>query len=703
MEMSIEDKKLMEEAKSATTVINKPRFNKEFTDMRITNVGYGKDEYKTSKPNIVKRDGVLNEIVNIANAMETAIGHTIGPYADDTLIQSFSDKSVPIFDTHDGYTILLNMGYTQAIPQAIFKMLRETSMYMQEKIGDSTSSGIPIQNTLLKSYIEIFNDNTKDGEWKFSPVGLKNISELCAKYIVRGIDQNPKYQVVFPKLTKEHPEYTEDEKKMIMSWLFKVATISANNDPVTADKIVKLFENKLDGRGHVYSDISKTEEEYVEETNAYKVYHGLLDHKKMANQTDGLTCEFENPLIAVFDGRIRPTDLEGLKKIVETAAFGFKRPIVICAEDYDVVIGKYFLDCLQGLAYNEDGQEFSDPKRNLSAKPKKIELAAIHLRNREVLEQMYFDDTCLMTNATPFSTDLTKITDLPDDMPSRMEATKGFFGTCEKVSMGYLESFFIGCKPNKERYDKVVEELNEKIHKLRHVKFHVTNYNQDDIQQRLDRLDGKTTFYYCGGRSDPAKYSRKLVVDDAIAAISAAIRDGGVSIGGNMAISHYINHNMDEITESVLNEIAETRINITAGENADYIKDVIYAVLNSIQYSFGQAYRYALYNMWRKSERAFDKWNECVEHETPSIYNIMSNDIEEFNSSDVEKSTTIMVPRNTDAYLLNIVIERVTSLINIGNMVTVVSPGLDLEAIQIEQMKNGSIFAANNPVNRVAH
>ena len=144
MEMSIEDKKLMEEAKSATTVINKPRFNKEFTDMRITNVGYGKDEYKTSKPNIVKRDGVLNEIVNIANAMETAIGHTIGPYADDTLIQSFSDKSVPIFDTHDGYTILLNMGYTQAIPQAIFKMLRETSMYMQEKIGDSTSSGIPI-------------------------------------------------------------------------------------------------------------------------------------------------------------------------------------------------------------------------------------------------------------------------------------------------------------------------------------------------------------------------------------------------------------------------------------------------------------------------------------------------------------------------------------------------------------------------------
>jgi hypothetical protein len=107
--------------------------------------------------------------------------------------------------------------------------------------------------------------------------------------------------------------------------------------------------------------------------------------------------------------------------------------------------------------------------------------------------------------------------------------------------------------------------------------------------------------------------------------------------------------------------------------------------------------------MWRKSERAFDKWNECVEHEVPSIYNIMSNNIEEFNSSDVEKSTTIMVPRNTDAYLLNIVIERVTSLINIGNMVTVVSPGLDLEAIQIEQMKNGSIFAANNPVNRVAH
>ena len=57
-----------------------------FTDMRISEVGFGKDEYRTSKPNILKNDAVVKEILAISDAAETAIGHTIGPYADATLI-----------------------------------------------------------------------------------------------------------------------------------------------------------------------------------------------------------------------------------------------------------------------------------------------------------------------------------------------------------------------------------------------------------------------------------------------------------------------------------------------------------------------------------------------------------------------------------------------------------------------------------------
>ena len=125
----------------------------DFADMRISDMGFGKNEYKTSKPNIVRNDAVIHEILNISEAAETAIGHTIGPYADATLIQQFADREVPIYNTRDGYTILQNMKYSQPIPNGIFKTIREASEYMQSEVGDSTSSGIPIQNALLKKFV----------------------------------------------------------------------------------------------------------------------------------------------------------------------------------------------------------------------------------------------------------------------------------------------------------------------------------------------------------------------------------------------------------------------------------------------------------------------------------------------------------------------------------------------------------------------
>ena len=127
----------------------------DFSDMRISDIGFGKNEYKTSKPNILRNDAVIQEIMNISEAAETAIGHTIGPYADATLIQTFADREVPVYNTRDGFTILQNMKFTQPIPNSIFKIIREASEFMQMKIGDSTSSGIPIQNALLKKFVDL--------------------------------------------------------------------------------------------------------------------------------------------------------------------------------------------------------------------------------------------------------------------------------------------------------------------------------------------------------------------------------------------------------------------------------------------------------------------------------------------------------------------------------------------------------------------
>ena len=675
------------------------KFTTDFTDMRISNVGFGKDEYKTSKPNIVKNDALISEIQNISNCAETAIGHTIGPYGDETLIQGHFDDNVPIFTTRDGYTILQKMRFTQPIPNAIFKMIKEPSEFLQDKIGDSTSSGIPIQNSLLKKFVEIFNDATV-GQWIFSPVGIKNISQICIEEIIKGIDGNTKYQKMF-NLPNDINDLKKEQVDEIVKWLTKVATISANNDYVTGEQISELFRNKLDGRGSVIVTTSKSEEEYVEESNAFVAYSGLLDHKRMCNTADGLTAVYENPAIAMFDGELYSTDLEAFQQIVETAVFKMKRPILVCATSFSIEIAQYMISCLNSQEYNELGQKINDPNSNPDAKPFRVPIAAIVIRNKDLMEQYHFDDTVLMTNSKPFSTEVTTLRKLCASEENLVKILDGMFGSCDKISISYSESCFFGCKPDKVKYDTRIKELTDKLMYLKKVKYHSTEDNQDDVTQRLNRLECRTTFIYCGGRTDKAKYGRKLLIDDAVSSVSATIRNDGVSIGGNFSICHYIEHNFDNLRDKIIDRIAEIRINITAAENYDRLSDIVGAILEAIRYSFGQAYRYALYNMYRDSEKSFKKWEKSVEYVTPTIYNIMTNIEEQFDANDVDKCTSIIVPRNTDMYLMSVIIENVCSLLNIGNMITLVSPSLDLEALQLRQMETGAIYAATNSISRM--
>lgn len=671
-----------------------------FDEMEVSNIGYGRGEYKTSKPNILKNDAVIEEILNISEAAETAVGHTIGPYADATLMQTFADASVPVFNTRDGFTIMQEMKYTQPIPNAIFKIIRSTSEYMQEKIGDSTSSGIPNQHCLLKSFINIFNDHTK-GEWKFSPVGIRNIATICAQQIIKNITDNPTYQVRFPK-PDENGRYSKEDEDLIIKWLTKVATISANNDYDTGKIVAETYRNKLDGRGHVVVTRSNTEEEFVKDSNAFVLPIGLLDHEKMCNTADGFTWESSEPLVAMFDGSLLETDLPGLKKIVQTAIFDLKRPLFIIASSYNYSIAQYLRECIDGTYYNEKGEEINDPNADRTLKPYRVNVAAIVVRNKEIDEQYLFNDIVLMTDAHPFSTELTKLTEYSDDREVRKEQIKHLFGTCEKIIGTFAETSFVGCKPNVEKFDKLIAELNARRESLKSVKAKMSlqDYGYDDISMRIDRLQARTTFFYCGGRTISAKKARTLIVEDATQSVAAAIRAGGVSIGSNMSVSHYIHNNLDKLVNETIEYINNVHINITAASNYNELVNIVRVIYISIEYAFGQAYRYAIFNMYRDSVKTMQKWEECINSKPnqPIVYNIMTNRFEGFDSEDPDSCTDILVPRNTDECLLKIIIENVGSLINVGNMITLMSPDMDLEQLQYEQLKTGAAYMRTNSV-----
>lgn len=688
-------KSIDEAANDPSKVISESKFSGDFQEMKISDIGFGANDYKSSNPNILKNDAVVQEIAKISEAAETAIAHTIGPYADNTMIQTYYTREVPVYNTRDGFTILKNMKFTQPIPNAIFKILRQTSEYMNDHIGDSTSSGIPIQNALYTKLVEIFK-TSNEGGWKFSPVGIRNICKICGDVIIEHITNNPLYQKSFN--IADDRELTDEEKDEIVKWLSKIATISANNDYKTGAKIAELYRNKLDGRGDVIVLRSSTEEEYVQESDGYLLTVGLLDLEAMANTPDKTSWEADKPLIAMFDGNLYESDLPVFKQIVQTVAFDLKRPLFVCATSYDKMIADYLRKCISGTYYNALGQELNDPNSDPDSRPAKVDIACIIMRNKEIADVAEFDDLRMMTGSNPFQCSMTKLTPFSEERERRCKQIENMFGTCEHISAGYADVNFIGTKPNKEEFDKKIDMLKQKLDVLKKATNHFNDWTVGDLNARIEKLQSRTTYFYCGGRTDTAKYARKLIIDDAVQAVSSAIRNGGVSIGSNMSVCHVVHHNIDILVEEILNKIIDAKINITAAENFNNVRTIIRLILESIEYAFGNGYRYALFNMYRDAKKTMAKWMECVGKDKPSVYNIMTDNIEVFDGEDLDKCTTLIVPKETDSCLIKIIIETVGDLLTVGNMITLLSPNMDLEALQLKQLETGAAYMAQNSV-----
>ena len=145
-----------------------------------------------------------------------------------------------------------------------------------------------------------------------------------------------------------------------------------------------------------------------------------------------------------------------------------------------------------------------------------------------------------------------------------------------------------------------------------------------------------------------------------------------------------------------MQKITDAKLNITAAENYSNVRQIVKLILESIEFSFGNGYRYALFNMYRDSKKTMAKWRECIEKETPSVYNIMTNMIEQFDGNDPDNCTTLIVPKETDACLIKIILETVGDLLTVGNMITLLSPNMDLEALQLKQLETGAAYMAQN-------
>ncbi|MCA8920151.1 MAG: hypothetical protein KDB32_13835, partial [Planctomycetes bacterium] len=109
-----------------------------------------------------------------------------------------------------------------------------------------------------------------------------------------------------------------------------VATIAANNDP-RVGKIIADAQEKVGKDGVITVDESKTSETVVDIVEGMQFDRGYLS-QHFVNNTESITCEFEKPLILVYEDKI--SSAQPLVPLLEQVSKA-NRPLIIIAENIE--------------------------------------------------------------------------------------------------------------------------------------------------------------------------------------------------------------------------------------------------------------------------------------------------------------------------------------------------------------------------------
>ena len=174
-----------------------------------------------------------------------------------------------------------------------------------------------------------------------------------------------------------------------------------------------------------------------------------------------------------------------------------------------------------------------------------------------------------------------------------------------------------------------------------------------------------------GGNSYRDQYSRMSVYDDCVRSVKSTITTGGVSLGGNLAIPHYLKNNRETVKADILERLKKSKRNLAIGNKPEIIESNLNDLINIIIDSFGEAYRRVLWNAFLDDEIVNEIWNNCIsDPNVCKVYNMLSDKydtLEDFENCD------LIVPANTDYELLRAVFACVRQLTECVQMIALYS------------------------------
>lgn len=413
-------------------------------------------------------DDARRRVLAGAEILYNAVKTTMGPKGRNVVISKSYGNPTV---THDGVTVAKGVEIADVDDETLgYKVGAELIKEAANKMNDVAGDGTTTVTVLTYHILSEANKLIAAGH---NPMQLRKGLESAA-------------QDVITKLGTMAEDIKNDKKRVA-----EVATISAG-DPEVGNLIAEVM-GKVGKDGVVTVEEGQglaLESEVVEGFTFDRGFVSAL----MVTDTSRMEAVYDKPAVIITDQKV--SSIQEFLPILEKAAQANKKDILLIADDVEgEALGTLVLNKLKGVI-------------NVVA----VKAPAFGDQRKEIL-----DDIAVLTGGTVIS---------PDVGLTFENAEISALGTARKVIVNKDETTIIEGAGSTSDIKSRIAQINSQIDSA------TSEYDKENLEKRRAALDGKVAVIKVGGATETEIEEKKFRVDDAVAAVKAALDEGIVPGGG---------------------------------------------------------------------------------------------------------------------------------------------------------------------------
>lgn len=413
-------------------------------------------------------DDARRRVLAGAEILYNAVKTTMGPKGRNVVISK--TYGAPTV-THDGVTVAKGVELPENDDETLgYKVGAELIKQAASKMNDVAGDGTTTVTVLT---YHILNEANKLIAAGHNPMQLRKGLEAAAHDVIKKLSTMS--------------EDIQGKKQRVA----EVATISAGDEEI--GKLIADVIEKVGKDGVVTVEEGKSlllESEVVE---GFTFDRGFVS-PYMVTDTARMEAVYDKPAVVITDGKI--SSIQEFLPLLEKLAQSGKKDLVLIADDVEgEALGTLILNRLKGVF-------------NTVA----VKAPAFGDRRKDIL-----NDIAILTGATVISEERGMTFENVD-----LEVV----GSARKVIINKDETTIIEGGGSPAEVNARIKQINSQIDQA------TSEYDKENLEKRRAALSGKVAVIKVGGATETEIEEKKFRVDDAVAAVKAALGDGIVAGGG---------------------------------------------------------------------------------------------------------------------------------------------------------------------------